>query len=101
MYSWKLVIEVLSDSTESFDRGEKFRSYRQISSLQEYILVSQNDALIEQFYRDKTGRWQFGEVVAEGILTLETVPFVLEITKIYRNIVFKSKAAKAETDENS
>ena len=47
-----LLIEVLSDETESFDIGDKFRSYRQVESLKEYILVSQYETRIEQFYKN-------------------------------------------------
>ena len=43
------IAEVLSESTENYDRGEKFRLYRSISSLQEYILIAQSEMQIEQF----------------------------------------------------
>ena len=53
-----VVIEILSNSTEAYDRGTKFRHYRLISSLQEYILVSQNNCLVEQYVRSDGGIWQ-------------------------------------------
>ena len=84
----KVIIEVLSDSTEGFDRGDKFKSYRQITSLDEYILISQKDACIEQFYRDETERWQFGEIITEGTFTLLSLPFELKIEDVYRKINF-------------
>ena len=84
----KVIIEVLSDSTEGFDRGDKFKSYRQITSLDEYILINQKDACIEQFYRDETGRWQFGEIITEGSFTLVSLPFELKIEDVYRKINF-------------
>ena len=84
----KVIIEVLSDSTEGFDRGDKFKSYRQITSLDEYILINQKDACIEQFYRDETGRWQFGEIITEGSFTLISLPFELKIEDVYRKINF-------------
>ncbi|MDX1908815.1 MAG: Uma2 family endonuclease, partial [Bacteroidia bacterium] len=46
-----LIVEVLSDTTEAYDRGEKFERYRSIPSLQEYVLVSQKKPLIESYYR--------------------------------------------------
>ena len=49
----KLIIEVLSDSTEGFDRGDKFKSYRQIKSLKEYVLISSKRKSIEQYYCDE------------------------------------------------
>ena len=53
-----LVVEVLSPTTESLDRGEKFRAYRQLPSLKEYILVSQEHAVVEVFSRTEDGTWR-------------------------------------------
>ena len=55
-----LIVEVLSPSTEGYDRGEKFDSYREIESLQEYVLVSQTSPHIQTFLRQKEGMWLFG-----------------------------------------
>lgn len=52
-----LLIEVLSDSTEAYDRGAKFAHYRTLSSLQEYVLVSQHERRIEHYRRLDTGQW--------------------------------------------
>src|SRR2546426_11011230 len=52
-----MVVEVLSDSTEAYDRGKKFEHYRQIPTLQAYLLVSQKEPRIEQFTRQPDGRW--------------------------------------------
>lgn len=84
----KAVIEVLSDSTEAFDRGDKFKSYRKIASLEEYILINQKDACIEQFYRDESGRWQFGDIITEGVFRMRSLPFELSIDQVYRKIDF-------------
>jgi Uma2 family endonuclease len=84
----QILIEVLSDSTESFDRGEKFQSYRNIKYLQEYILISSDKRCIEQYYRDETGRWQFGEVISEGHLVLNSLPFELNIDEVYLKVTF-------------
>lgn len=84
----QILIEVLSDSTESFDRGEKFQSYRNIKYLEEYILICSDKRRIEQYYKDENGRWQFGEVILEGHLKLNSVPFVLDIDEVYRKVVF-------------
>ena len=82
----QILIEVLSNSTESFDRGEKFQSYRNLKHLEEYILIGSEKCCIEHFYRDKTGRWQFGEVIFEGILKIKTTPFELNIDDVYRKV---------------
>jgi Uma2 family endonuclease len=80
-----VIVEVLSDSTEGFDRGDKFKSYRNIPSLKEYLLVSQNENCIEQFYKDENGRWQFGEIVTSGSLTLRSINIEITIDDIYFN----------------
>ena len=84
----QILIEVLSDSTAAFDRGDKFQSYRNIKYLEEYILISADKCCIEQYYHDETGRWQFGEVVSEGSLKLRVTPFELNIEAVYRKVDF-------------
>ena len=91
-----LIIEVLSDSTETFDRGDKFKSYRQTPSMKEYILVSQKERCIEQFYKDEKGRWQIGDIITEGTFKLETIPFELSVDGIYRNVEFKDTPSVSE-----
>lgn len=81
-----LIVEVLSDSTEGFDRGDKFKSYRNIPSVKEYLLISQNEKCIEQFYKDENGRWQFGEIVTEGSLKLKSLNFELTVEDLYFNV---------------
>jgi Uma2 family endonuclease len=53
-----LIIEILSTSTEAFDRGEKFADYRTLSSLSEYVLVHQNQVKVECFRYSSVGNWQ-------------------------------------------
>ncbi len=84
----RVIVEVLSNSTESFDRGDKFKSYRQVPTLQEYILINQKHACIEQFYRDETGKWIFGDIISEGVFKLKSLPFELDIKQVYRKINF-------------
>jgi Uma2 family endonuclease len=84
-----ILFEVLSDSTALFDRGDKFRSYRQINSLKEYILIAQDEQRIEHFFKDDNWRWQIGEVVTEGSLVLTTTPFELSIEEVYDGVIFK------------
>jgi len=56
-----LIIEVLSDSTEAYDRGRKFRHYQYIESLMEYVLVSQNEEQIECYVRQNNGNWLYSK----------------------------------------
>ncbi len=85
----KLIIEVLSNSTEGFDRGDKFQSYREIKSLTEYILIDSKKQSIEQFYKDETGEWRFGSTITEGALTLRSFPIDLSIEDVYFDVEFE------------
>jgi hypothetical protein len=51
-------------------------------------LISQDSKNIEQFYKNDNGKWEIGEVVSEGELTLKTVPFILDIEEVYFNVEF-------------
>lgn len=82
-----VIVEVLSDSTAAYDRGKKFRSYQQIESLQEYVLVAQDEPVIERFLRQPDGSWLYTKV--EGIdenLTLSSVNCRIELKEIYAKI---------------
>lgn len=81
-----LIVEVLSDATEAYDRGEKFAHYRQIPSLREYVLVSQRRPLLEVYRKNDAGQWVLFEVRAGGLLELESMGGVtLAVDAIYRN----------------
>ena len=82
-----LVIEVLSPSTESYDRGGKFASYRKIESLREYVLVSQDAPRIERFQRTAEG-WVLTE--AEGLdatLPLDAIGCTLSLREVYEKVL--------------
>lgn len=84
-----LVIEVLSPGTEAFDRGAKFGACQTIESLKEYLLVSQDQPLIEQYIRDEGGGWRYK--AAEGIessLTLPSIECKLNLAAVYKRVEF-------------
>jgi len=86
-----LVVEVLSPSTEAFDRGAKFRAYQTIESLKEYLLVSQGKPLIEQYIRKDDGEWRYR--AAEGLesaLTLPSIGCTLNLGAVYDKVDFNS-----------
>lgn len=86
-----LVIEVLSRSTEAFDRGAKFRAYRTIDSLQEYLLVEQDSPLVEQYVREADGRWALSTAAGlESSLTLPSVECTLNLGAVYDKVDFNS-----------
>ncbi len=86
-----LIVEVLSKSTEAFDRGEKFAMYRRLASLQEYVLVSQNKAQVE-VYRRQPGadQWVFSEKASlDASVRFESINCEIRLAEIYRDVDFK------------
>ena len=79
-----VLIEVLSDSTEASDRGEKFSHYRQLESLKEYVLVSQKEPRIEVFRRDGA-HWTLYEASAGERIQLASLDVTLDVDAIYRD----------------
>lgn len=86
-----LVVEVLSPSTEAFDRGAKFQAYQTVESLKEYLLVAQDKPFIEQFVRGEGGRWIYAAAVGlESSLTLPSVECTLNLAAVYKRVDFNS-----------
>lgn len=86
-----VIMEILSDSTEAFDRGKKFAYYQAIPTLQEYILVSQHEYFIEQFTRKDSGKWEYGSYKGTNqVLKMESVQCELPLSEIYWDIEFES-----------
>jgi Uma2 family endonuclease len=79
-----LIVEVLSESTAAFDRGEKFQAYQQLDSLREYLLVSQDKIFIEQYVRQAREKWTYIAMVGlESSLALPSVECTLSLKAIY------------------
>ena len=79
-----LIVEVLSDSTEAYDRGEKFGHYRHLPSLREYLLVSQHRPKLESYRKNEQGIWMLSEAGAGETLTLAALEGVrLDVDLIY------------------
>lgn len=86
-----LLIEVLSDSTAMEDRVEKFREYRSISSLREYVLISQHEARIERYYWQKNEAWLYFDVAGlENSIELSSLSLRLALLDVYRKVRFDS-----------
>jgi Uma2 family endonuclease len=84
-----LIAEVLSETTEAYDRGEKFRHYQTIPSLQTYLLVSQDKPQVEQFRRLENLRWEYTQSTGlESSLELSAHSIALNLGEIYANITF-------------
>ena len=84
-----LIIEVLSPSTSSYDRGDKFRYYRSIPQLNQYLLVSQGEILIESYSKTSENHWLLQEYTpARGIISLDSLGISLNLADIYEGIDF-------------
>ncbi len=91
-----LIIEVLSDSTEAYDRGEKFGRYQRIDSLSEYVLVSQRRPSIDRYLRQPGGTWNL--VVAEGLaasIELESISCSLDLADVYDDVELETTDTEA------
>lgn len=92
-----VLIEVLSPSTEQFDRSEKAKNYRTIESLQELILISQHKSNIEHYARQSTGAWLISEITdAQTVLKLDSIECRLDLADVYEKVEFD---AEETTDE--
>ena len=84
-----VIIEILSDSTEAYDRGDKFSHYQLISTFSEYILVSQYLCKVEKFSRQKDETWIYSKYdKPEDIITIESPNCELPLSEIYRKVNF-------------
>ncbi|MCA1566837.1 MAG: Uma2 family endonuclease [Acidobacteria bacterium] len=82
-----VVVEVLSESTAAFDRGKKFQSYQLIESLREYLLVSQDEPVVEHFLRQDDGHWLYTKAGGpDEVLSLPTVKCQLALRDAYDKV---------------
>jgi Uma2 family endonuclease len=80
-----LLVEVLSDTTEAYDRGAKAAHYRMVASLKEYVLVAQDERRIEVYRRNQRGGWELFEARSGAQLQLESIGVWLDIDTVYEN----------------
>jgi len=93
-----LMVEVLSESTEAYDRGKKFEHYRQIPSLREYLLVSQTEPHIELFTRQPNGEWNLKEAVGlDAELELASLKTPLRLAEIFAKVKFTPGTLRKRT----
>jgi Uma2 family endonuclease len=92
-------VEVLSPSTEAFDRGEKFHRYRTwLPTLTDYVLVAQDRPLTDHYHRQEDGTWVLRPL--EGLqahMHLETIGCTVPLADVYERIVFPSTPAAEES----
>jgi Uma2 family endonuclease len=85
-YRPSVIFEVLSDSTQNIDRGEKLRNYRAIPSLEQYFLLSQSEALGEVYSRQPNGTWQHEFLDVGSLLQVPSIGFELPLAVLYENL---------------
>jgi Uma2 family endonuclease len=83
-----LIVEVLSPGTEAYDRGNKFRMYRQNPSLQEYVLVDADSMAIELFRRNDENTWQIIDYQIGDTVELKSINLTFPIEQVYEEITF-------------
>jgi Uma2 family endonuclease len=83
----KVIVEVLSNSTEAFDRGNKFAFYRKIASMDAYVLVSQRERRLEVYERNRENEAWTLRTVDEGDLSIACISVRLSVDEVYENVV--------------
>jgi Uma2 family endonuclease len=87
-----LIVEVLSKTTEAYDRGEKFLAYQSIESFREYLLVAQDRPHVTHYVRQASGQWLRTDVAGpEAALTLPSLDCTLTLGEIYCQITFQPR----------
>jgi Uma2 family endonuclease len=85
----RVIIEILSPTTEAYDRGEKFDHYRQLASLEEYVLVWQHTPRIDTLTRQPGGTWQLASVTAmDAVVGLQSLGLELPLSEVYADVEF-------------
>jgi len=85
-----VIIEVLSKSTQDYDRGSKFKLYRDLPSLKEYILISSTEVLVEKYKKQADNKWQFTAYNKGGeSFEIETIELAVVINSFYRGVAFQ------------
>ncbi len=86
-----VIIEVLSNSTQNYDRGDKFRMYRQLASFKEYILIDQTKVSIETYLHHEGNLWEINSYRGlENNLQIKTLNIEIPISEIYEDITFNT-----------
>lgn len=89
-----VVVEILSKSTEAYDRGEKFAQYRTLETLTDYLLISQDRALVERFTRQESGLWLFSDSIGlDAVMPIESIQCQLPLAEVYERVEFDESSS--------
>ena len=82
-----VIVEVLSDATRDYDRGEKFALYQAIPTLQEYLLIEQDHVHLEHWHRQPTGDWAAQTyTILDAVIVLPTLGVTLPLREVYQQV---------------
>lgn len=82
-----IIFEVLSDSTGNYDRGEKFRKYKHLPSFVEYVLIEQDQPVIDALHKKENGAWEMNTYMGlEDVLILTTLNVKIPLANIYEDV---------------
>jgi Uma2 family endonuclease len=88
-----VIVEVLSPTTENYDRGRKFQHYRTMPSLVEYVLIAQDALHVEHYARQADGRWLLAEADGpDGVIQLAAIGCELALADVYEKVEFEDEA---------
>ncbi len=97
-----VIIEILSPSTERYDRGMKFRHYRSIETLRDYILIAQDRQHIEHYTRHENGQWLFEETsINEERISIQSIECVLSLEDTYEKVELMQDADDLPRDRSA
>lgn len=89
-----VIIEILSKSTEAYDRGEKFAQYRMLETLTDYLLISQTRPHIERFTRQEGGLWLLSESIGlDAVMPIESIQCQLPLAEVYDRVEFEEASS--------
>jgi Uma2 family endonuclease len=84
-----VIIEVLSESTRDYDRGDKLRMYQGVASLREYVMVASDGPVVERIARQPDGSWRFDTFVGpDAVLEFASVPAAVPLAEVYADVAF-------------
>lgn len=92
-----ILIEVLSPSTERYDRGRKFQHYRQLTSLREYVLIAQDSPRIERFLLKDNGKWELTDANGlDATIELVAIGCILALAEVYEKVTFTEAGGESK-----
>jgi len=98
----KVIVEVLSPSTELWDRGKKFEHYRSIPSLREYVMIAQDEVLVETFTRNADDHWVLSDHrTLNEVVVLDSISCQINLSDIYARIDFSENSEREANDHET